>query len=171
MKTECIYDRHYGVLGVARKVGFESPLQIEPIARRRFKILVPLVYVDERGKVWVVPAGRVTDLASTWGIPIVATAFDGIAPMSAVLHDMLYDGEYEGEIITRKQADDLFYEAMAWENAWYHLHGEEDDAIHPIVRRAMHEGVKLGGAQFFRGTQDGYISDEAKECQDAMFGR
>ncbi len=148
-------------------MGFETPLQTEPIARRKWRLIAPLIYRDEQGRKWVVPKGRVTDFASTWEIPLVAEWFDGLAPMSATLHDMLYDGTYNDKVVTRKEADDLFFEAMSHENNWYKSLGF-GEAISNIERHAMHEGVKIGGVSAFRGEHDGYISDEAKKVQEAF---
>ena len=107
-----------------------------------------------------VPKDRTTDLASTWGIPMVSDMLDGLAPMSAVIHDMLYDGVYQGEVISRKEADAVFYEAMKWENIWYREHGEIEDAITELERYAFWLGVATGGGFAFRGTVDGYDTKE-----------
>jgi len=136
-------------------MGFETPLFITPIGRRLWKLTEPLVYVTESGYRYIVPADRITDLASTWGIPLVAEKFDGLAPMSAVLHDMLYDGIYEGEAVSRKEADSTFYEAMSWENNWYKSLGQ-DEAITNLERHVMWEAVYLFGRKAFRGKVDGY---------------
>ena len=131
-------------------MGFETPLIITAIGRRMWKVTEPLVYITENGVTYIVPVDRITDLASTWGIPIVAERFDGLAPMSAVVHDMLYDGEYEGEPVTRKEADAVFFEAMSWENNFYKALGQ-DEAISNFERHAIWEGVRLGGSSAYRG--------------------
>jgi hypothetical protein len=136
-------------------MGFESPLKITPIGRRLWTLSAPLIYTTESGFTYIVPIGRQTDLASTWGIPVVAEKFDGLVPMSATLHDMLYDGIYNGEIVSRKEADATFYEAMSWENDFYKALGQ-GEAISNLERHAVWEGVMLGGRSAFRGTVDGY---------------
>jgi len=140
-------------------MAFETPLMISPVGRRSWILTAPLVYVTENGVRYEVPVGRATDLASTWGIPLVAEKFDGIAVMAATLHDMLYDGIYEGEIVSRKEADSTFYEAMSWENEWYKAHGGVE-AISNLERHAMWTGVMLGGKSAFRGKVDGYEVEE-----------
>lgn len=125
---------------------FKTPLQIEPIGRRKFKLIASLVYETKAGIVYEVPVGRITDLASTWGIPIVAAKFDGLVPMAASLHDYLYDG-----IVSRKEADSVFYEAMKAENEWYGI-----EAFTEAERYSIWLGVAVGGVFAFRGEIDGY---------------
>ena len=125
---------------------FKTPLQIEPIGRRKFKQIAPLIYETMAGVVYESPTGRITDLASTWGIPIVAAKFDGLVPMAATLHDFLYDG-----IVSRKEADSVFYEAMKAENEWYGV-----EAVTDAERYAIWLGVSVGGVFAFRGIEDGY---------------
>jgi hypothetical protein len=140
-------------------MGFETPLDIRPIGRRLWVLTAPLIYVTESGVRYEVLTGRVTDLASTWGIPLVAEKFDGLVPMSATLHDMLYDGIYNGEVVTRKEADSTFYEAMSWENNFYKALGQEE-AISNAERHEIWLGVAMGGRFAFRGKVDGYPVDD-----------
>ena len=140
-------------------MGFETPLKITPIGRRLWIVCSPLIYTTESGVTYIVPIDRKTDLASTWGIPLVAEKFDGLVPMSATLHDMLYDGEYQGEVVTRKEADSTFYEAMSWENNFYKALGQEE-AISNAERHEMWLGVAMGGRFAFRGKVDGYPVDD-----------
>ena len=140
-------------------MGFESPLKITPAGRRLWELSAPLIYVTESGFRYEVPIGRKTDLASTWGIPLVAEKFDGLVPMSATLHDMLYDGIYNGEVVTRKEADSTFYEAMSWENNFYKALGQEE-AISNAERHEIWLGVAMGGRFAFRGKVDGYPVDD-----------
>ena len=140
-------------------MGFESPLKITPVGRRLWVVCSPLVYVTEGGVTYVVPIGKQTDLASTWGIPIVSERLDGLIPMSATLHDMLYDGIYNGEIISRKEADSVLYEAMSWENNFYKALGQPE-AVDNAERHSIWFGVAVGGRKAFRGTVDGYPVDE-----------
>jgi hypothetical protein len=140
-------------------MAFETPLMISPVGRRSWILTAPLVYTTGNGVRYEVPAGRATDLASTWGIPVVAELYDGLAPMAATLHDMLYDGIYQGEIVSRKEADSTFYEAMSWENEWYKAHGGRE-AISNIERHAIWLGVASGGRSAFRGKVDGYETEE-----------
>ena len=125
--------------------GFKTPCRLEIIGNRDFRVLEPLVYESDNGDVYTVPAGQETDLASTWGIPGVAEKFDGMAPMSATLHDFCY----RTGCVSRKDADALFYEAMYWESNYYEERGNQ--GIDNETRLAMFEGVRIGGHSSYQG--------------------
>lgn len=55
--------------------------------------------------------GFVTNFASVPRLPLAYWLFGGVADEAAVIHDLLYTNEVQG--ITRKQADEVFSEAMA----------------------------------------------------------
>lgn len=147
--------------------GFKTPQITMPVGRRLWQHCADLIYVTETGLVYIVRNGRVTDFGSTWGIPLVAEKFDGLGPMSCGLHDKGYDGEmeiviitnaiitFETMVISRKEADATFYEALSWENNWYKALGQ-GEAISNFERHGFWEGVMLGGRSAFRGSVDGY---------------
>jgi hypothetical protein len=92
---------------------------------------------DMIGKV-VVPAGFQTDFASMprW-IPIASNALLNKAHREGALHDYLYRKDCYPKV-TRKQADDVFLEAMiARGKPWY-------------VAHSMWLGVRIGGWAAFQ---------------------
>jgi hypothetical protein len=73
------------------------------------RVLAPFVYdSDVLGRRVTVPEGFITDLASVPRLPLAYLLFGGVSNEAAVIHDFLYSG---GKV-TRKQADDVFCEAM-----------------------------------------------------------
>ena len=72
----------------------------------------PLVYTALSGVVFTVPEGFTTDLASVPSIVpgVIRILFRGPlqTAMAAILHDYLY----ETGIVSRREADSLFYEAL-----------------------------------------------------------
>ena len=88
---------------------FTSPLKVEHINGKMWKLLEPFSYYTEAGKVISVPEGFLTDFASIprpfWSIIGHPTGQCGKA---AILHDWLYHTQ---ECI-RKYADLVFLEAM-----------------------------------------------------------
>lgn len=95
--------------------GFQSiPLmKWETLIGDRTQLVEPLVYVAESGERFEIPAGFLTDYAS------IPKAFrniyepSGPARFPAILHDFLYQRRGYGPYYkTRKEADDLFLEAM-----------------------------------------------------------
>lgn len=77
--------------------------------------------------------GFFTNFASVKRLPVVYWLFGGVADEAAVIHDLLYTNLVEG--ITRKQADEVFAEAMkaCGTPAW--------------KRGPMWLGVRIGGAR------------------------
>jgi len=149
---------------------FLSALEITPVARREYEYISPLIYIDNKGRRWEAEKGRRTDLGSTWGIPIISELFDGLFPAACGIHDLGYDGkDPNGDDITRLEVDDIFHEATKDETRWMLEHGLEPTG-EPWEAETMYLGVQMGGASAFRGEHDGYITDEAKAAQDAMFG-
>jgi hypothetical protein len=83
-----------------------------------------------------VPAGEVTDFASMpWAARRVLPSF-GPWARAAVLHDYLYRTRGEGGRWTRKQADDMFAEAMA-AIARTRSDGQPDALKRAIIHRAV----------------------------------
>lgn len=67
-----------------------------------------LVYEAADGRAFAVPAGYVTDFVSLRRIPIAYRIAGNRAHRAAVLHDWLISEQ----IVPRREADDLFLEAM-----------------------------------------------------------
>ena len=127
---------------------FLDSLQIKWIDHSRglWTLVTPLGYETEeetRKIIIVVPAGFETDGASV-PFDLVLTPFGGLYPRAAVLHDYLYillhDKTPHPFYPTRKDADNLFLEAMVSEGvSWY-------------VRNVMYVAVRLFGG-------DGLLKD------------
>jgi hypothetical protein len=89
---------------------FLSQLCIERASRAHYwRLVKPLQFVDDQGRLWEVPAGFETDGASVprafWRV--IGHPFDSYFE-SAVIHDWLY-GEAE---VSRKESDRIFRVAM-----------------------------------------------------------
>lgn len=93
---------------------FTTPLRaelIDDLANKgagEWRLLEPLVFVDERGLEYVVPAGFSTDFASVPRVPIAYWLTGNTAHRPAVLHDWLC----RTAPVPRTVADQLFLEAM-----------------------------------------------------------
>ncbi|KRB73434.1 DUF1353 domain-containing protein [Noviherbaspirillum sp. Root189] len=69
----------------------------------------PLVYESEvAGRIFIVPTGFETDLASVPRLPVAYLLFGGVGDAAAVVHDYLYTTQE----VSRKVADDVLAEAM-----------------------------------------------------------
>jgi hypothetical protein len=100
---------------------------------RTWELDAELIYQsDLLSTVITVPNGFQTDFASVPRVPIAYGLFGGKAHREAVIHDYLYRIDSK-PVATRKQADDVFYEAMKLRGkSWF-------------VRWCMWSGVRLGG--------------------------
>lgn len=87
---------------------FLSELDARCIADNKWTLISPLLYQsDIAGKIEV-PALFITDFASVPRLPLAYLAAGGTAHKAAVIHDWLYWANG----CTRKQADEVFLEAM-----------------------------------------------------------
>ena len=107
------------------------PVAFEPFADGNFSVTMsPMSYsVGSTGKTILVPAGFVTDFAST---PRAMWSFlppFGTYQKAAVMHDYLYWTQG----CTRKQADDILWEAMV------------ESGISETDLRIIYAGVRAGG--------------------------
>jgi hypothetical protein len=95
-----------------------------------WRLLEPLVYQsDVAGQTFTVPAGFVTDLASTPRIPFVYEIGGGVANMASVIHDWIYTTH----VVPRNVADAVLREASAVNGmSW-------------LRRQIMWLGVRIGG--------------------------
>jgi len=109
-----------------------SAIDLEFLEPRKWRVVRDIVY--HHPVTVTVPAGMITDLASTprllW--PILPPT--GSYAPAAILHDYLYlEGRLDGEPITRVRADRLFLAAMrALGVGW-------------LIRRIVYWGVRIGG--------------------------
>ena len=91
---------------------FLSELVLTPWQGTKWKLVAPLSYIRSEGNI-TVPDGFTTDLASIPRIIRPLIPIHGKHTRGAVLHDYLYEiQKINDEWITRKQADDIFYDAM-----------------------------------------------------------
>lgn len=109
--------------------GFSGPLDLRAHLPGEWVVLNPLIYTSIAGRSYGVPAGFITDLAS---IPAILRPLfnpnDG-GRKAAVLHDSRYCIKSGA----RKEADDLFLEAL------------ERCGVGLVRRWAMYAGVRSGG--------------------------
>ena len=111
----------------------------------------PLRYLDSKGRLWIVPAGFETDLASIPRIPVVWFLWGDRVHREGVLHDFAYriNSYYHvksafgawmpvDKQLTRKEADDLLFEAIKSESPCHK--GEPCWVSYPIWA-----GVRAGG--------------------------
>jgi hypothetical protein len=115
---------------------FRTKLFFEDDAGLPYTLIAPLVYQsDVLKRDVIVPEGFETDLASIprglWNILPKSAGYD----KAAVIHDYLY--AMNG--VTRKQADDVLYEAMGVLN------------VNGAKKRLVYWGVRVGGGPAWDG--------------------
>jgi len=120
---------------------FTTPLIVSPLPDgRKWRLVRPFSYhigsKYSRDIIWV-PAGFVTDFASVPWVLWTFLPYWGKYGKAAVLHDYLYQTYSR----TRKEADDIFYEAM--------LVG----GTKPWKAKIMHWGVRLFGWLAWQGEE------------------
>ena len=87
---------------------FSTTLDLRATNPGEWQLLSPLVYTSSAGDIYIVPTGMITDLASIPKLLRPAIDRNGLSRPAAVLHDYLY---LIGSL-SRKQADQLFLEAL-----------------------------------------------------------
>lgn len=109
--------------------GFSGPLDLRAHKSGEWVVLNPLIYRALSGRTYGVPAGFITDLASIPALlrPLFNPNDNG--RKAAVLHD----ARYCIKAGTRKEADDIFLEAL------------ERCGVGFLRRWAMYSGVRAGG--------------------------
>lgn len=91
------------------KSRFLTPLVVERAGSDKWRVVYPLEFASAKfNRIFTVPAGVLTDFASVPRLPFAYWLFGNVAQEAAVLHDHAYSGGFG---LSRKQADDLFYEA------------------------------------------------------------
>ncbi len=96
-----------------------------------------LIYYDKRSKqLFVIPAGFICDGASIpqflWGV--LGHPLQADVRKAAVLHDFLY----RNQVVRRKVADQMFYDALVEEGM------DENKA------QVFYSGVRIGGASAYK---------------------
>lgn len=106
----------------------------------KWRVVEPFYYdSDVANRVITVPAGFLTDLASTPRIPIIYEVCGNVATKAAVVHDYLYTSGRESRAI----ADAVLREAAALAGVtWWQ-------------RWSMWAGVRIGGAAHYTETPAG----------------
>lgn len=114
---------------------FITELVVNQLSDESWELVFPLEYEsDILGHIHV-PEGFITDFASVPRLPGAYWLTGGKATKAAVIHDYLY----RTKICTRKQADDVFLEAMkATSQSWWR-------------RSLMWAGVRLFGWTAYKG--------------------
>lgn len=118
---------------------FLTPLRMEDIDGRNFKVLEPLVYLSaQHNGIFIVPAGVITDLASIprglWNLFPKSGRYN----RAAVLHDAAYSHEVRTPQditvhFTKALADQVFLEAM------------RADGVGRVRARLMYWAVRIFG--------------------------
>jgi hypothetical protein len=113
--------------------GFSGPLDLRAHDSGEWVVLNPLMYESVDGKKYGIPAGFITDLASIPAIlrPLFNPNDNG--RKAAVLHD----SRYCIKAGSRKEADDLFLEAL------------QRCGVGFLRRWAMYTGVRAGGWMYW----------------------
>ena len=122
---------------MTRDDGFSAPLDLRAHEPGEWVVLNPLIYTARSGRTYGVPAGFITDLAS---IPAILRPLfnpNDAGRKAAVLHDSRYCIKSG----TRKEADDLFLEALARCGVGF------------MRRWAMYAGVRAGGWVYWNSRQ------------------
>lgn len=96
---------------------------------REWRVRAPLTYIRHDGEAITVPTGFVTDLASIPRIFHSLIPVNGPHSPAAIIHDWLY----ETQTFLRKEADEIFLEAM------------RDLGVSWLRRSLMYSAVRLGG--------------------------
>ena len=117
------------------KSKFLTELDLRTLTDQKSVLLRDLIYQSAiyRGVI-IVPAGFVTDKASVPRVPFVYMFFGDRAHREAVIHDYLY----QTHIVSKKNADKIFKEAM-------NARGKS-----AFVRWGMYLGVVLGGRSSYK---------------------
>jgi len=123
--------------------GFSGPLDLRAHDSGEWVVLNALMYCSLAGRTYGIPAGFITDLASIPAIlrPLFNPNDNG--RKAAVLHDSRYCIK-QGE---RKDADDLFLEAL------------ERCGVGFMRRWSMYLGVRAGGWMYWN-SRDGLTGDD-----------
>ena len=117
---------------------FKSELKLRKGEGNLWIVLSPLYYFqEEEARLFIVPTGFYTDLASIPAPARMVLPVNDIHARSSVLHDYLY-AFHRRLRLTRKQADDIFLQAM------------KSDKVPYWKRYTMYLGVRLGGGFRFK---------------------
>ena len=104
-----------------------------------WEVIEPLMYYSNAyRKPYIVPAGTKSDLASVPRVPLAFLFVGRRGDAAAIVHDHLYsDGMRLKQIASRKEADDVFYEALL------------DSKVNGGLAYMMFSAVRAAGASRF----------------------
>ncbi len=107
---------------------------LEKINSKKYALRSRLSFINDKYEVEVNP-GLITDGASIPKIlwSFVGSPFSGKYVEAAIIHDALYDSC----TVSRKEADQIFYEIMISQN------------VNKIKAKIMYLGVRIGGRNHF----------------------
>lgn len=108
---------------------FSGKLDLRAYVPDEWVVLAMLMYWAASGKVYPIPRGFITDLASIPRLLRWMFSINGLSREPAVLHDFLYSMQP----VTRAQADALFLEALT------------ACGVGIVQRNALYYGVRAGG--------------------------
>ena len=123
--------------------------------RGMWEVIKPLVYESDcAGETFTVPVGFRTDFASVLRLPVIYLLFGDKAHAPATLHDFLYTSK----IVSRKVADEVFYEAM-----------KAGTRLSLLERSMMWAAVRVfGGTHYGNNEKQGAEAPEKGTSFDSM---
>lgn len=137
---------------------FLTPLQVEKMSEREWKLTAPLVYDSDTVGVIVVPTGFVTNFGSVPRLPFMYLLFGGVGDEACTVHDWLYSRrllvgrDLHRQVLERKTADKIMrgviYECLRVDDA--SVSGLFKNLISLGTAWAMWLGVRIGGASHWR---------------------
>lgn len=120
---------------------FLTPVKVNVPTREGdpWEVVEPLMYYSNvYRKPYIVPAGTRSDLASVPRLPLVFLLVGRRGDAAAILHDHLYgEGMRLKQIQSRKEADDVYYEALL------------DSEVNGGLAYMMFSAVRTAGAGHF----------------------
>lgn len=136
---------------------FLTPLKVEKITEREWRLTEPLVYDSNTVGVIVVPAGFVTNFGSVPRLPLMYLLFGGIGDEACTPHDHLYSAPHEiiagSELFVDRCTADrvmrgVIYECLRVDDT--NLGGLLKNIGSLGMAWAMWLGVRVGGASHWR---------------------
>lgn len=122
---------------------FLTPLDLRAADPGEWVVLADLRYRSTKGRIYLVPANFITDLASIPRLLQPFIAKDGNSRRAAVLHDFRYCLKRG----TRAEADALFHEALL------------ADGVGTWTARLMWLGVRAGGWVYWNSREGMTLDD------------
>lgn len=126
---------------------FETPLRVEKISERCWKLTDPFIYRSNNIGLIVVDAGFETNFASVPRLPLMYLAFGGVGDEAATLHDWLYRKEHTAYTGSDKKIDRATADKVLRGVIVECLKNDgSSSVIAHAISWAMWAGVRIGGA-------------------------